>query len=237
VPEHRAGPASHMAEPMNDADDKATAKHEAASSATVGSRPPVTGLSAEDEAVVVRWRGEVGEDRLHRIAVTLAAGRPGRKSEEADRLHLLLMMARFSRANPNTKPNRLAFMVVASPEGMAECLRSNATKDALNRWLRDRWSKIGPKLKREIAAAEERSAISNVLKMLDTIGLAMNSLKNTPAPDWLQTGMTAPVPPALQAFLTSPSFEVLSAVLAPNGKSAERVWSLLPLLLEKTPAN
>jgi hypothetical protein len=226
-----------MAEPMNDADDKATAKHEAASSATVGRRPPATGLSAEDEAVVVRWRGEVGEDRLHRIAVTLAAGRPGRKSEEAGRWHLLLMMARFSRANPNTKPNRLACMVVASPEGMAECLRSNAQEDALNRWLRDRWSKGGPKLKREIAAAEQRSAISNVLKIQETIGLAMNSLKNTPAPDWLQTGMTAPVPPALQAFLTSPSFEVLSAVLAPKGKSAERVWSLLPLLLEKTPAN
>jgi hypothetical protein len=236
VLKHRTGPASHMAEPMNDADDKATTKHEAASSATVGSRPPATGLSAEDEALVVRWRGEVGEDRLHRIAVTLAAGRPGRKSEEGGRRHLLLMMARFSLANPNTKPNRLACLVVASPEGMAECLRSSVQEDALKRWLRDRWGKVGPKLKREIAMAEQRSAISNVLKMLETIGLAMNSLKNTPAPDWLQTG-TAPAPPALQAFLTSPSFEVLSAVLAPKGKSAERVWSLLPLLLEKTPTN
>jgi hypothetical protein len=195
---------------MNDADDKATTKHEAASSATVGGRPPATGLSAEDEAVVARWRGEVGEDRLHRIAVTLAAGRPGRRSEEAGRWHLLEMMAGFSRANPNTKPNRLACMVVASPEGVAECWRSNASKGALNRWLRDKWSKCGPKLKREIAAAEQRSAIANVLKMLATIGLTMNSLKNTPAPDWLQTGTTAPAPPALQAFLTSPSFEVLS---------------------------
>jgi hypothetical protein len=146
------------------------------------------------------------------------------------------MMARFS-WQIKYEPNRLA-CGSGFARGMAECLRSNATKDALNRWLRDRWSKSGPKLKREIAAAgQQRSAISNVLKMLETIGLTMNSLKNTPAPEWLQTGMTAPAPPALQAFLTSPSFEVLSAVLAPNGKSAERVWSLLPLLLEKTPAN
>src|SRR5690242_19320128 len=115
-----------MEAPMNEADDDVTIKCEAASSVPIDSPTPTSGLSPEDEAVVMRWRAEVGEERLRRIAVTLAAGRPGRKSEEPDRRHLLLMMARLSRAHPDVTPYRLARMVVASPEGIAECARSNA---------------------------------------------------------------------------------------------------------------
>ena len=87
----------------------------------IDSLPPTTGLSPEDETIVKRWRAEVGDERLRRIAVALTAGRPGRKSEEPDRMHLLLMMARFSRLHPNAKPYWLACKVVASPEGTAEC--------------------------------------------------------------------------------------------------------------------
>ena len=133
---HRTGPASNLVVSMNEADDDATIKREAASSMPIDSPTPTTGLSPEDETIVKRWRAEVGEERLRRIAVALAAGRPGRKSEESDRMHLLLMMARFSRLQPNARPHRLACMVVASPEGAAECVRSYATADALNRWLR-----------------------------------------------------------------------------------------------------
>jgi len=204
---------------------------------------PSAGLSPEDEAVVMRWRAEVGDERLRRIAVALAADRPGRKSEEADRRHLLLMMARVSRAHPNAKPNRLAQMVVDSPEGMAECARSNATPDALNRWLRGRWAKQSTELKRSIAAAEQRASSFNLRGLLETLQLIDGHLKSKPVPDWLQnlvfaTNQTnAAMMPVLQSFQASPGFVALRTALGPKDKVDGAVRPLLPLPLEKPPGD
>jgi hypothetical protein len=198
-----------MEAPMNEADDDATIKREAASSVPIDSPTPTTGLSPEDEAVVMRWRAEVGDERLRRIAVALAAGRPGRKSEEPDRKHLLLMMAQFSRAHPNAKPYRLAQMVVASSQGMAECTRSNTTPDALNRWLRVRWTQKSAKLKRAVAAAEQCPSSFNLRRLLETAHLIDTQLKSKSVPDWLQNLVfatnqaNAAMAPVLQSLLAS----------------------------------
>ncbi len=134
-----------------------------------GNPPPIAKLSAEDQAIITRWRAEVGDETLRRIAAAVAARSPGRPTTVDANEPLLRQMAEASRRNPTCSAFALARDVASTAEGRREARRRYIQIGGLAKTLQRQWAQHRMRLMREAARrADAPTSIYDVL-MAETL--------------------------------------------------------------------
>jgi hypothetical protein len=110
--------------------------------------PPATRLSAEDQAIIARWRAEVGEETLCRIVAAIAAPVVGRPATIAANELLLRQMAEAARREPTSSPFALARDAASTAEGQREARRRNITTGGLAKTLQRQFAQHRVRLMR-----------------------------------------------------------------------------------------
>jgi hypothetical protein len=138
--------------------------------ATDKTTTPASGLSAEDEAAVARWRAEVGEERFRRIVAAEAARTPGRPNLFEQRKHLLLALAQMEKTRPKRPLRAMVREIVSSPAGQAEVARSQSA-DALSDWLRKNWNQHRQAMHHEFERRRQKAPRSSPVNVYEIAGM------------------------------------------------------------------